>query len=168
MPGLFQDVQAAFRAKQWAFEEVPGQEVLQSSFEAHHTRVVVHVQAFEPIHALHVVSTSPYPFQSHHRLKLSELLMRTSQELTVGNFEMRWDERHVLFRAPNLFDPAAPLPPRIVHALVHTAVAEMDRMTPLLAEIHQSDAAQILTLDVPRLMRREDWLPPVSIVDDDA
>lgn len=163
MPSLLEEVQAAFTAKAWAFERIPDQDVLQSSFEAHHTRVVVHVQTFEPIRGLHVVATSPFSFESYQLLKLSELLMRTSQELTVGNLEMRWDERQVLFRATQLFDPQSPCSHRIVHALVHAAVAEMDRLTPLLAEIQKSDRASILALDVRRLMQREDWLPPVNI-----
>ena len=163
MPSLFKAIQAAFEAKQWAFELVPEREVLQASFEAHHTRVMVHVQAFEPIGGVHVVATSPYTFESYHLLKLSELLMRASQALTVGNFEMVWDQRQVLFRATNLFDQKQPFPPAIVQSLVHAAVAEMDRITPLLAEVHKNDPASVLLLDIPRLLQREDWLPPVSI-----
>jgi hypothetical protein len=163
MPSLFKAIQAAFEANQWAFEQVPDREVLQASFEAHHTRVVVHVQAFEPIGGVHVVATSPYTFESYHLLKLSELLMRASQSLTVGNFEMVWDQRQVLFRATNLFDQKQSFPQTILQSLVHAAVAEMDRLTPLLAEVHKNDPASVLLLDITRLLLREDWLPPVSI-----
>ncbi len=168
MPDLFKAIQASFEAKQWAFGVIPDREVLEASFEAHHTRVRVHVQAFAPIQAVHVVATSPFTFESFHLLKLSELLMRTSQTLTVGNFEMVWDQRQVLFRATNLFDEtAAAFPHKIIHAMVHAAVAEMDRLTPLLAEVHKNDSASVLLLDIPRLMQREDWLPPVSIEEEE-
>lgn len=163
MPSLFEAVQAAFAAKQWACERVPDREVLRASFEAHHTRVMVHVQAFAPIGGLHVVATSPFEFESYHLLKLSEALMRTSQNLTIGNFELVWDTRQALFRAANLFDEKQPFSQTILHALVHAAVAEMDRITPLLAVIHRSDPASVLTLDISRLLQREDWLPPAGM-----
>ena len=108
MPSLFKAIQAAFEAKKWAFEPIPDREVLTASFEAHHTRVVIHVQAFQAIGGLHVIATSPFEFESYHLLKLSELLMRTSQQLTVGSFEMVWEQRQVLFRATNLFDEKQP------------------------------------------------------------
>ena len=162
MAGLFKAIRSAFDAKGWVYEQVAGREVLQSSFEAHHTRVPVHVQAFEPIGGVHVVATSPFEFESYHLLKASELLMRTSELLTVGNFEMLWEQRQVLFRAANLFErECQTFPDTILHSLVHAAVAEMDRITPLLAEIQKADPASVFTLDIPALMRREDWLPPV-------
>lgn len=166
MPDLFNAIQASFSAKDWAFEVVPEQNVLQLSFEAHHTRITVHAQAFPPINGLHVVATSPFQFEPHHLLPLCELLMRTSQSLTIGNFEMVWDQRQVLFRATNLFDEKMdPFPQQIVQSLVYAAVAEMDRLTPLLAEIHKCPPEALPSLDIPRLMQREDWLPPVSIED---
>lgn len=164
MPGLFKAIQDAFEAKKWGFEVIPDREVLQASFEAHHTRVTVHVQAFEPIGAVHVVATSPFAFESYHLLKLSELLMRTSATLTVGNFELVWGPRQALFRATNLFDQSqATFPQVILQSLVHTAVAEMDRITPLLAEVQKVDPSGVFLLDIPELMQREDWLPPVDI-----
>ncbi len=163
MPSFLQSIQDAFDAKGWAYERVPDQDVLQLSFEAHHTRVHVHVQAFAPIHGIHVVATSPYQFESYHLFKLSELLMRTSETLTIGNFEAVWDRRQVLFRATNLFPEKQAANAAILQALVHAAVAEMDRLTPLLAEVHKQDPASVIHLDVARLLQREDWLPPVTI-----
>ena len=167
MPALFKAIQEAFEAKRWGFDVVPDREVLQASFEAHHTRVPIHVQAFEPIGAVHVVATSPFTFESYHLLKLSELLMRTSETLTVGNFELVWGPRQALFRATNLFDCTQPtFPQMILHSLVHAAVAEMDRMTPLFAELQKVDPSGVFMLDIPELMQREDWLPPVNIPED--
>ncbi|MGY8687652.1 MAG: YbjN domain-containing protein, partial [Verrucomicrobiales bacterium] len=74
-----------------------------------------------------------------------------------------WDQRQVLFRATNLFDQKQSFPQTILQSLVHAAVAEMDRLTPLLAEVHKNDPASVLLLDITRLLLREDWLPPVSI-----
>ena len=165
MSSLFKEIRASFEAKPWAYDLVSGRDVLRASFEAHHTRVILHVQAFEPIGGVHVVATSPYHFASHHLLKLAELLMRASQLLTVGNFEMVWDSRQALFRATNLFDRDQPLPHAILHAMVHAAVAEMDRITPVLAEVYKSDPVSVAVLDVPRLLQREDWLPPVAAGD---
>lgn len=161
MSGLLNAVRDAFAINQWSFDEVPGHEVIRAQFEAHHTRVPVHVQVFEPIHAIHVVATSPHQFEDFHLLKLSELLLRSSEQLTIGNFEMRWDEKQVLFRCANLFDEGDPFPAKLLHAMVHAAIAEMDRITPLLAEVQSKDAAGTALIHIPQLLAREDWLPPI-------
>ncbi len=166
MSGIFHAVKAALDAKGVAYEAVPDREVLRAQFDAHHTRVPLHIQAFEPIGAIHVVSTALFTFEDYHLLKLSELLMRCSEALTIGNFELIWDSRQVLYRAANLFEPTQPFPDRLLHALIHAAVAEMDRLTPVLATISQSDAAALARLNVPDLLQREDWLPDVPPAQD--
>ena len=161
MGQLFNAIRKTFEASEWAYEVVEGREVVQTSFDAHHTRVPVHVQAFDPIGAVHVVATSAHVFRAFQYGKLSELLMRSSQELTLGNFEMSWDQGHVPFRASNVFDLDQSFPDKVLKALVHAAVAEMDRMTPQLAVIAQADELSVASVDVAQLMLREDWLPPV-------
>ena len=158
---LFNAIQKAFDANSWAFEVVPGREVIQTSFDAHHTRIPIHVQSFEPIGCVHVVSTSSHVFEPYQRLKLSELLMRSSQIMTFGNFEFSWDQGTVLFRATNVFDMEQPFPNKVLQALVHAAIVEMDRMTPQLAEIAKASAEEMDQIDVGHLMLCEDWIPPV-------
>ena len=85
----------------------------------------------------------------------------------MGNFELVWGPRQALFRATNLFDRTqTTFPQMILHSLVHAAVAEMDRMTPLFAELQKVDPSGVFMLDIPELMQREDWLPPVNIPED--
>lgn len=170
MSTLFTSVLAAFDAASWAYERVPDHdEVIQAQFEAHHTRVPIHVQVFSPIHALHVVATAPHAFESFHLMRLSELLMRSSQELTIGGFDMDWEGRRVLYRVSNLFDLEQGVSKQVVQAMVHAAIVEMDRITPLLTAIYKTDGRSVLLLDIPSLMAREDWLPPaLGSTDDDG
>ena len=161
MVSLFNAIQKAFDASGWAFEVVSGREVIETSFDAHHTRIPVHVQCFEPIGCVHVVSTSSHVFQPYHRLKVAELLLRSSQIMTLGNFEYSWDQGQVLYRATNLFDMEQSFPDKVLQSMVHAAVAEMDRMTPQLAEIAKTTSVEVARIDVAHLMLREDWIPPV-------
>ncbi|WP_156346192.1 hypothetical protein [Verrucomicrobium spinosum] len=50
---------------------------------------------------------------------------------------------------------------------MHNAIAEMDRMTPYLAELCKSTAAMLPLLDLQQLLRREDLLPVVPEDDED-
>ena len=81
---LYSTVLAAFSEAGWAFTEVAGREVIRAGFEAHHTRVDLHLQVFEALAAVSVVSESPR--RSHdplHRDRVAELAMRVNQTLTV-------------------------------------------------------------------------------------
>jgi hypothetical protein len=91
---------------------------------------------------------------------VSELLMRNNKELNLGNFEADWDSGQVVFRIASVFSPNR-FDERIIASLIHTAVAEMDRLTPYLSELCKLGTGELLLLSVPELMAREDLLPDV-------
>ncbi|CAN5196332.1 hypothetical protein BH23VER1_BH23VER1_09580 [soil metagenome] len=155
-------VLATFREQSWNFTEVPGREnVIESAFEAHHTRVPLHVQAFPELNAVSVVSRSGVPVEAAHLPALCELVLRANQALTVGNFEIDFDHGHtVLYRATNLFPLSSPPDNGIIAGLVHSAVAEIDRLTPSLSIVAQTPPDELPTLDLRALLAREDLLPP--------
>ena len=156
---LFASLKATFEAEGWAFHEVPGRAVIQAGFEAHHTKVELHVQAFPELKAISVVSESPNqtsdPLQ---RERLAELVLRTNQGLTVGNFEMDWDAGRVMFRATNLFTTTE-ASAEIVRGLVHTTILEMDRISPLVVLLLQTEGPELAGIDLLALMTRLDLLP---------
>ncbi|HYF35014.1 MAG TPA: YbjN domain-containing protein [Prosthecobacter sp.] len=159
MSALYDVTLAAFKANGWHFREVPGLEVIESDFEAHHTKVPLHVQVYGEVHIATVVATATLTVPKTHRLPVAELLMRTNKELNIGNFEMDWDDGVVMFRATNIF-PEDRYDPRILASLVHAGIAEMDRLTPFLGEICQTPKGELLLLKVSDLMKRQDLLPP--------
>lgn len=158
---LYSTVLATFHKADWAFTEVDGREVIRAGFEAHHTRVDLHLQVFEPLAAVSVVSESPRQTADPlRRERLAELIMRVNQTLTLGNFEMDWDAGRLLFRVTNLF--ATPQgDPSIIQGLIHTTVGEMDRIAPLEAILLQADGSALAALDITVLLQREDLLPQI-------
>ena len=50
----------------------------------------------------------------------------------------------------------------ILTMLVEATVVEMDRMTPFLDVIAKSSAVELIALDVPSLLQREDLLPNIA------
>lgn len=156
---LYATVLSVFTDEGWSFAEVAGREVVRAGFEAHHTRVDLHVQVFERLAAISVVSESPRSCPGPaHRERLAELAMRINQTLTVGNFELDWDSGSLLFRLTNLF-PTPQGDAGLVRGMVHTVVGEMDRIAPLEAILLQADGPALATLDLVSLMGREDLLP---------
>lgn len=158
---LYSTTLGVFRSAGWSFAEVEGREVLRAGFEAHHTRVDLHVQVFEKLRAVSVVAESSLrSAEPVRRERLAELAMRVNQSLTVGNFEMNWDEGGLVFRVTNLF-PSPQGDPAIIENLVHNTVAEMDRIAPVEAMIHQAEGADLAALDIPALLGRDDLIPDV-------
>ncbi len=158
---LFATLRSAFDQAGWSYGEVPGREVLRAGFEAHHARVELHAQAFPELAAVSVVSeSSRTAAEPRRRERLAELAMRVNQTLTVGNFEVDWDAGRLIFRTTNLF-PSPEGDPALIQGIVHTVVAEMDRIAPLEAIILGADGPGLVALDIPALLRRDDLVPDI-------
>ncbi len=159
---LYQTILTAFADEKWQFAEVADREVVQAGFEAHHTRVELHVQAFQQLSGISVVSEMPHGTNDPaRRERLAELAMRANEMLTIGNFEMRWEYGKLMFRVSNLFSTPQG-DPDIIKGLIHTTVAEMDRIAPACTTILQSEGAELAALNIPELMNREDLLPDID------
>jgi hypothetical protein len=165
MSALHAAVLTAFKKQGWAYREVPGQEVVESSFEAHHGKVFLHVQSFEAADIAVVVANVSLTVPASHRLRVLELIMRANKELNLGAFEMEWDAGLVMFRHGNVF-PANRFDEKIIAGLVHNAVGEVDRFTPYLGEICRTIREMLPLLDVRELLAREDLLPPTPPAED--
>jgi hypothetical protein len=158
---LFSTVCSTFDSNGWNYTQVSGREVIRAGFEAHHTRVELHVQAFEPLAAVSIVAESAHQINDPaKRERLAELVMRVNKTLTVGNFELDWDTGQIMYRATNLF-PTPQGVPSIIEGLVHNAVGEMDRMAPMESIILSAEGAELAGLKVADLLQRQDLLPEV-------
>ena len=157
---LFSAVQETFSRMGWQFRRVEGREVLEADFDVYHTRTRVHAQVFAPLHALSVIGTLSHKVPDSRSGTVGEMLMRTNKELTIGNFELDHDTGTVLFRATNIF-PAGTAGGNIIASLVHTTLAEVDRLTPFLTIILRLNPAELGALNLKTFLMREDLLPPV-------
>jgi hypothetical protein len=158
MSALHATVIEAFKIMGWQYRIVPEIEVVECAFEAHHSRILTHAQTHGEAGIVTVVSNSTVIVPSSHILAVSELIMRSNRELSLGNFEMDWDTGQVMFRVANVFGRNR-ADTRIIAGLVHTAVAEMDRMTAYLLELTRASELELPVFSIPGLLAREDLLP---------
>ncbi len=147
-------VEEAFGQNGWHCELVEGREVLRAGFDAHHTRVDLQ------LNALVIVSESPLVLDEEHLPPVLELLARANKQLTLGGFEYDLDREYLVFRITNLFEREK-YDGDIISSMVHCAIAELDRLTPYAAVIRDTPPDLLEHLDVPRLLMREDIIPPV-------
>ena len=157
---LFRTVEETFDRMHWSGRLVPGREVMEADFDAHHTRIRVHVQAFPEVNAVSVGTTLGHQVPVSRTGLVSEILMRTNLELTVGAFELDYDAGRILFRATNIF-PAGRADPQIIASLVHSALAETDRLTPFVTLLLRLGTDELSRLNLKLFLQREDLLPPV-------
>jgi len=123
-------VQEIFGQNGWDCQLLEGQDVIRTGFEAHHTHIQLHAQAFTPLNALSIVAETPMPFASdEHVFFLLELAQRANKRLTLGSIEVDMDREQLMFRITNIFDREK-YDPQIVTSMVHFAIAELDRITP--------------------------------------
>lgn len=150
----------AFGKQGWHCEPVENREVVTSAFEAHHTHVHLHAQAFPNMNALAIVAESPMSFDEERMLLALELIIRANKQLTLGNFEYDFDRNLVVFRITNLFDKEV-YDGDIISSMVHCTIAELDRIIPLAGVINRTSDDLLDDLSVPLLLEREDLLPPI-------
>lgn len=160
MSALHAAVINAFKSMGWQYRVVPDVEVVECWFEAHHAKVLLHAQTHAEANLVSVVSNASFTVPKTHLKAVAELLMRSNKELNLGNLEVDWETGQVMFRVANLFSPHRH-DERIIASMVHTAVAEMDRLTPFLAEVCRLGTGELLLLDIPELLAREDLLPAI-------
>ncbi len=153
-------VEEIFGNNGWHCELIEGRDVLRASFDAHHTRVDMIVQAHTALNALTVVTESPMEIGEGHQRALFELLNRANKPLTLGSFEYDLDRSMLVFRITNLFEREK-YDADIVASMVHCAIAELDRITPYAAIVKNTAADLLPDMDLERLLAREDVIPPV-------
>ena len=150
---LYIKIKEAFNSVNWEFREIEDKKVLEAEFEAHHTKVPLHAQAFEELMAISVVSRLSFSILPKSMRSALDALMRTNITLNIGNFEANPVNGDVYFRITNVF-PDHDFSPDIITSLVRVAIVEMDRVTPFLAEINKNPNQPIA-----QLLERKDLLP---------
>ena len=149
-------VKESFDSAKWQFREVPEKKVIESEFEAHHAKVPLHVQAFEELGAISVVSRLSFTVNSAAQASIHDALMRTNITLNIGNFETNPENGEVYFRITNVFSDGQ-CDAGVITSLVRTAIVEMDRITPYLAEIIRDPNQSI-----SHLLARKVLLPEIK------
>ena len=155
-----QSVIEAFGQQSWHCDRIEGREVIQSQFEAHHTQIQLIAQVFPELNALSVIAETPAAPPPTHQAAALELLMRANKQLTLGAFELDLDRLQLVFRITNIFERER-YDADIVSSMVHCAIAEIDRLTPLLGTLLKTAPDLLADLSLPLLLEREDMLPPV-------
>ncbi|HCI91263.1 MAG TPA: hypothetical protein DHW77_07760 [Verrucomicrobiales bacterium] len=155
-----QSVMEAFGQQGWQCEQLEGQDVIRTAFEAYHTHVHLHAQAFPQLNALSVVGEAPLELEVEHEPIVLELLARANKKLTLGSLEYDLDREQIMFRITNMFERDK-YDADIVSSMVHAAIAEVDRIMPFAAVIQQTSEGLLDDLSVERLLLREDLIPPV-------
>lgn len=156
----FNSVIEAFGQNGWHHDLVEGREVLQTQFEAHHTRIHVLAQAFTNLNALAIVGETPLAPPATHMAAFLELVMRANKMLTLGGFEYDFDRQLLVFRITNLFEKEK-FDADIISSMVHAIIAELDRLVPLANVLMKTKADVLADLSIEMLLLREDLLPPV-------
>ena len=155
-----QSVMDAFGKQAWQFEHLEGKDVIRTVFEAYHTQVHLHAQAFPQINALSIVGEAPLSVEMEHEPLILELFARANKKLTLGSLEYDLDREQVMFRITNIFERDK-FDGDIISSMVHAAIAEVDRITPYASVIQQTSESLLDDLSIERLLLRDDLIPPV-------
>lgn len=161
-----QSVMEAFGKQAWQYEHLEGKDVIRTAFEAYHTQVQLHAQAFPQLNALSIVGEAPMNVEVEQEPYILELLTRANKKITLGGLEYDLDREQIMFRITNLFERDK-FDGDIISSMVHAAIAEVDRITPFAGVIQQTSEDLLEDLSIERLLMREDLIPPVPDEEED-
>ena len=150
----------AFGHQAWQYEHLEGRDVIRTAFEAYHTQVHLHAQAFPQLNALSIVGETLLELDVEHEPLVLELLARANKRITLGSLEYDLDRSQLMFRITNLFEKDK-FDKDIISSMVHAAIAELDRMFPYAVVIQQTSEELLDEFSVERLLLRDDLIPPV-------
>ncbi|MGJ8678174.1 MAG: YbjN domain-containing protein [Akkermansiaceae bacterium] len=160
-----ESVMDAFGKIGWQFEHLEGKDVIRTAFEAYHTQVQLHAQAFPQLNALSIVGETLMEVDTEHEPLILELLARANKAITLGSLEYDLDRSQLMFRITNLFERDK-FDVDIISSMVHATIAEVDRITPFAGVIQQTPEDLLDDLSIERLLMRDDLIPPVPEVDE--
>ena len=155
-----QSVMDAFGQQGWQYEHLEGKDVVRTAFEAYHTQVQLHAQAFPQLNAVSVVGETLMELEVEQEALVLELLARANKSITLGSLEYDLDRSQLTFRITNMFERDK-FDADIISSMVHAAIAEVDRITPYVGVVQQTPEDLLDDLSVERLLLREDLIPPV-------
>jgi hypothetical protein len=155
-----QSVMDAFGQQGWQYEHLEGKDVIRTAFEAYHTQVQLHAQAFPQLNAVSVVGETLMELEVEQEALVLELLARANKSITLGSLEYDLDRSQLTFRITNMFERDK-FDADIISSMVHAAIAEVDRITPYVGVVQQTPEDLLDDLSVERLLLREDLIPPV-------
>ena len=150
----------AFGKQGWQYEHLEGKDVIRTAFEAYHTQVHLHAQAFPQLNALSVVGEAPMNVEAEQEPLILELLARANKKITLGSLEYDLDREQIMFRITNLFERDK-FDADIISSMVHAAIAEVDRIVPFAGVIQQTSEELLDDLSLERLLLRDDLIPPL-------
>ena len=153
-------VMEAFGQQAWQYEHLEGKDVIRTAFEAYHTQVQLHAQAFPQLNAVSVVGETLMELEVEQEALVLELLARANKSITLGSLEYDLDRSQLTFRITNMFERDK-FDADIISSMVHAAIAEVDRITPYVGVVQQTPEDLLDDLSVERLLLREDLIPPV-------
>jgi len=159
-------VSDAFNEQGWQHEFIEGRDVINTAFEAHHTRVQLFAQTFTQINSLTIVGETSMPVDESKLYSILELLARANKQMNLGGLEYDLDRQRIIFRITNIFEKEK-YDKDIVSTMAHCAIAETDRITPYCTVIQQTPDDLLDDLNIERLLLRDDLIPPVPGHEDD-
>ena len=150
-------VETAFKKGNWEYIKI-NEEVIEASFEGHHTHIRIHIQIFPEIKGIHVVSSTPASIKETHEASLFSLLNEANITSTIGNFEYQKKRDIVIFRAVNLFETEK-FSPTIILSLIHSAIAEIDYFSACVSTLRKISQEKLGKLDPLEILTRKDLYP---------
>lgn len=131
--------------------------VIETSIQTDITKIHLHLQAFEDIHAVNLISENIVTYKPDRFDLIFELLMRANQTITFGSYESDPDQFIIYFKQSNIF-PILEVTEifsdkirDIISSLVHSNICEMERITPIIKIINDTDYVELRKLKIAEL-----------------
>ncbi|MDJ1172860.1 YbjN domain-containing protein [Roseofilum capinflatum] len=128
---ILENALAFFESEDWMVEKIPEQPALKLLFQGEYGKWVCLAEVKEDLEQLIFYSMIALKFPKAQESKLCKLLMNINYHLTIGNFDLNFEERILRFKTSIDVENCNNYSP-LIKNVVYTNVMTMDRYLPII------------------------------------
>lgn len=128
---ILEQTLAFFEAEDWMVQQIPEQPILKMLFQGENGKWVCLAEAKEDLEQLIFYSIIALKFTKRQESKLCKFLMKINYHLTIGNFDLDFEERTLRFKTSIDVEGCHNYSP-LIKNMVYTNVMTMDRYLPII------------------------------------
>ena len=135
---IFKIVENFLQEDQWPLTKLDNPSILQTVFQGDNGKWSCYAQVREAQRQLIFYSIAPINVEENKRLSMAEFITRINYTLSIGNFELDFDDGEIRYRTSLSLEESY-LDSGLVKQLIYTNVLIMDKYLPSIMKVIYSD-----------------------------
>jgi hypothetical protein len=155
---LLEPVLHFFTTEDWQFTKLQGEPTLAMAFQGQHGRWNCYAKVREEQRQFVFYSLCPIAIPKPKRSKIAEFLTRANYGMTIGNFELDFNDGEIRYKT-SIDVEGDRLTPALIKRLVYTNVAMMDEYLPGIQAVLAGETPEAALQQIEQEPTQQEFVP---------